>query len=490
MLFFSIAHAYGWLFAVMAAAMTLPIAIAVAFEETSVAHAFVATAAILGFVGGALIFALKGTEILAGRRQGLFLLCTIWLVVPLVAALPFYISGHPGSLVPAYFEAVSGFTTTGATVFIDLSNVPHSILVWRSFLQWLGGLITLLALAVILGPLTGHDLLDGQLRQIGRSTHGTLHHTASAIRSILPIYGGLTLACFTLLLSASIPPFDAFCLSLSTLSTGGFMPRSGTIALYGSSSAELVLAIFMFLGAVNMLWIRAILQFRWRNLRAIKEPVWIGVTMLVLGVLLTIPLLINSPEAGFRSVYHSFTLGLATAASFVSTSGFAISDRTHDAIPYMFVLIICLIGGGRFSTAGGLKFFRVAAMFRQSGRELRFLVFPHGVRPSRYGKESSDIQVLRTLWTNFTVVIIALFILTAILAASDVPLSAGLLAAVSAVSNIGPAYFFLPVAEIASAPPYGEMAPSAQLALCLGMVLGRVEVLALLSLMNFAYWRS
>ena len=268
------------------------------------------------------------------------------------------------------------------------------------------------------------------------------------------------------------------------------MPRSGTIALYGSSSAELVLSIFMFLGAINLLWIRAVLQFRWTTLREIKEPISIGIIMLLLGVLLTIPLLLNSPETGFRSVYHSLTLGLATAASFVSTSGFAISDRTQDAIPYMVVLIICLVGGGRFSTAGGLKFFRVAAMFRQSGRELRFLLFPHLVRPSRYGKESSDIQILRTLWSNFTVVIIVLFLLAAILAATGVPFSAGLLAAISSISNIGPAYSFLPVAEITSAPPFGEMSPIAQLALCLGMILGRVEVLALLSLMNFAYWRS
>jgi trk system potassium uptake protein TrkH len=490
MFFLPIAHAFGWLFTILAAAMAMPIAFAATFEETIVLHAFVATGAALSFIGVALIFALKGTEILAGRRQSLLLLCAIWLIIPLVAALPLYISGYPGGMVSAYFEAVSGFTTTGSTVFIDLSEVPKSLLVWRSFLQWLGGLMTLLAIAVVIGPLTGDQRIGHQFDQVSRSTHGSLLHTGAAIRIILPIYTGLTLACFTLLLSATIPPFDAFCLSLSTLSTGGFMPRSGTIALYGSSFAELVLAIFMFLGAVNLFWIRALIQFRWRLLREMHEPLSIGAIMIVLGILLTVPLLINSPETGFRSVYHSLTLGLATAASLVSTSGFAISDRTQDAIPYIFVLIICLIGGGRFSTAGGLKYSRVTAMFRQSGRELRFLFFPHLVRPSRYGKESRDTRILQVFWSNFAVIIFVIFALTSVLGACGIPLSAGLLAAISGVSNIGPAYSFLPVAEVASAPPFGEMHYAAQLALCAGMILGRVEVLALLSLVNIAYWRS
>ncbi|MGI9387836.1 MAG: TrkH family potassium uptake protein [Methyloligellaceae bacterium] len=490
MFLLSIAYAYGWLFAVMSAAMLLPVPFALTFEESNVIGAFVVTSAILAFAGGALIFALKGTKLRTGRRLNLFVLCTIWLIMPLFAALPLYISGQPDGLVAAYFEAVSGFTTTGATVFVDLADVPRSILVWRSILQWLGGFTTLLALGVLIGPLTGQERLGAELRQIGHSKHSIAQDVATAIRTILPVYGGLTLACFALLVFAAIPPFDAFCLALSTLSTGGFMPRSGTIALYGSSAAELILALFMFLGAVSLLWVRAILQFRWGMLREIREPVSIGLIILFLGVLLTVPLLINSPETGVRSVYRSLTLGLATAASFVSTSGFAVSDRTQDAIPYMFVLVICLVGGGRFSTAGGLKYFRVAAMFRQSGRELRFLLFPHLVRPSRYGKESRDISILQTLWSNFVVIVLVLIALTAILSTGGVPLSAGLLAAISSVSNIGPAYSFLPVAEIASAPPFGEMGSSAQLALCGGMMLGRVEGLALLSLMNFAYWRS
>ncbi len=490
MLAATVTHIFGWLFALLAVSMFLPAAFALAFKEQSVVQAFLATGMITGFLGGGLIFALKGRLSYGSRREGLVLLCTVWFVIPCIAALPFYLSGHPKNFSAAYFEAVSGFTTTGGTIFLDLAEVPKGILVWRSFLQWLGGLTTLVAVAVILGPLTGPDFQSRQLRRITRSTRGTLKLITEASRTIFPLYLSLTFLCFMLLYFAKIPSFDAFCLSLSTLSTGGFMPRSGTISLYGSPLAELILAIFMFFGAVSIFWLRAIIQFQWKDVREIREPNWIGVFILLVGLLLAAPLFLDSPESGLSSVYHSLTTGLATAASFVTTSGFAISDRTQEMFPYVAVIIICLIGGGWFSTAGGLKFFRIGAMFRQAGRELKLLVFPHSVRPSRYGRESTDKIVMRSIWVNFAVVVTMLWSLALLMAATGLSLSAAFLASVSALSNIGPAYVLTSLPDLANKPSYGEMLPIAHFSLSFGMILGRLEVLTLLSLINLAYWRS
>ncbi len=483
-------YASGWLLSVLSAVMLVPVLFAFALQEIQVAQIFFVVALVVGFVGIGLLLALKDQKMEFGRKQGLLLVCAIWVFVPFVAAIPFILAGIPDTVSAAYFEAVSGFTTTGATVLIDLAEVPKSLLVWRSLLQWLGGLSTLMALSVVLNPLMGADVGDRDYRQVHRSTHATIDHAKTSFRTIFPIYSGLSLLCFVLLIFSEIPPFDAFCLSLSTLSTGGFMPRAGTLELYGSPPGELVIAIFMFLGGVSVIWLNSILRFRWNAVREIPEPLWIAGAIVLFGTVMAALLLSNSPETGIRLVYRSWTLGLATAASFVSTTGYTVSERTQDFLPYMFVIMVCLVGGGRFSTAGGLKFFRVAAMIRQSMRELRQLVFPHGVRPSRFGREARDNEIIRLIWANFVVMIIALWVLALVLAATGVPLTAAFLAATSAISNIGPAYTSTRFPELQSIPGFNEMIPAAQYALTAGMILGRVEFLALLSLMNLAYWRT
>ncbi len=474
----------------MAAAMLVPLSFAISSGDSSEVQAFLATAIGAGFFGGALILALKGQQQETGRRQGLFLLGTIWFVLPMIAALPFYFAKTPHNFLQAYFEAVSGFTTTGATIFIDVSELPRSIIVWRALLQWMGGLTTLLTLAAILAPVVAADDVEGDFRQLKHATARAKQHIFLAIPIILPVYAIMTIGCFLFLVFTEIPIFDAFCLSLSTVSTGGFMPRPGGISLYGSPEAELVLSVFMFLGAVSIVWVSALANGRFRSLKELKEPIWIGVAILASGILLAFILTWNSPETSAESVYHSFTLGLMTMASYISTTGFAAGSQTKDLIPYILVIVVCLIGGGRLSTAGGLKFFRVAAMLRQSSRELMQLVFPHGVRPANFSSANMDSMIMRSVWANFALIIMALWLLTAVIAITGLPLSAAFLAAVSAISNIGPAYTLTSVADLTTAQSYAAMHPGAHAALCLGMILGRVEVLALLSLMNGAYWRS
>ena len=486
----AVLYILGWLLAAAALAMLIPAAVALALDPIVVAQAFLVPALSTGFLGGCLIIAFMGRETLFGRRQSLLLLCGIWVVIPLAGALPLYTAGFPKSFIGAMFEAVSGFTTTGASIFVDLAEVPSSIIVWRGLLQWTGGLATLLALAAIVAPLTGAELMERQLRVIGRSAHGSALHVAESLRSILPLYSALTMGCFLGLIFSGLPPFDAFCLSLSAVSTGGFMPREGTIELYGAPAAELVLAVFMTLGCVSIIWLRAILQARWSIVRETREPIWIFGIVAVAGVGLAVALIRVSPESGLGDSLHSFTLALATMASLISTTGLAISDRTLEMIPYVALLGICIVGGGRFSTAGGLKLYRLGVMLRQLGRELRLLVYPHGVRPSRYGDEKQDIELLKMVWTVLVGFVLSIGVLAILLSAAGLPFEASLLAAATALSNIGPAYDFARLSDLADAPSFADMSGWAQAVLCGGMILGRVEILALFTLINLTYWRQ
>lgn len=487
---YAVFYLIGWVLSALAATMLLPAAVALVVDSLALVQAFVIPAFAVGFIGGSLVLAFRQRSVFGGRWENLLLLGLVWLVVPVAAALPFYTASVPAGAVAALFEATSGFTTTGATGIVDLGQAPRSIIVWRAMLQWSGGLATLLALVAILGPLSGPYLLDRQLRIIGRSTHGSVHHMVEAIRSITPLYAALTLACFVCLQLTGIPSFDAFCLALSTLSTGGFMPRAGTVALYGSPWAEVVLSVFMFAGAVSVVWLRAILEMRWTLVRETREPFWILALIGVSGGVLCLLLLARSGWTGWLDLFHAMTLGLTTAASIVSTAGFPVSEQAHALMPYIALLGFCIVGAGRFSTAGGLKVYRVVAMLQQVGREFSILIYPHAVRPARYGEEARDAELMKAIWISFVAVIFVLSVLALAVSASGIGFSASLLAAASALGNIGPVYDMARPLHFPGAPGYAEMPATAQVALCAGMILGRVEILAILTFINLSNWRN
>jgi len=483
-------HLMGWVLSALSVLMLFAAVFAWAMDPLVLFQAFIIPAFAVGFFGGCLILSFGGRTDFSSRWESLLLLGLVWSAVPIAAALPFYTAGYPKGFVAAYFEATSGFTTTGSSAIVDLGQTPPSIIVWRALLQWAGGLTTLLSIAALMGPLAGSFMLDRQLRVIGRSTHGTLHHMIDSLRSITPIYLALTMGCFALLTLCGIPAFDAFCLAMSTVSTGGFMPREGTIELYGSPPAELVLAVFMLASAVSVIWLRAILQKRWTLVRDTREPFWIISAVALVALLLTLILVNRGFDAGWRATAHTFTSSLASAASIISTTGLSISVSAQMVIPYLLLLALAFVGGGRFSTAGGLKMFRAVSMLQQIGRELRLLIYPHGVRATRYGEESTDTGLIHSIWITFAVSMIALGAVAIMLGAAGLALPGALMASAGALSNIGPVYDMARIASFPNAPGYAEMSSFAQLILCLGMIAGRVEILALLTIFNLANWRN
>ncbi len=483
-------YVLGWLLTVLAAAMLVPIAFAVTLDPAPVVEAFLFPAVVIGFLGVNMVIASRARDLVIGRRQGLMLFAAIWLTVPLAAALPFYSAGFPATLSAAVFEATSGFTTTGATVIGEISAVPRAIIVWRGLLQWLGGLTSLVLLAALLGPLWEGGGSERQPHVTGRSENRIFAQIDEALRMVVPIYLLLTLLCFLGLMVSGLAAFDALCLSLSAVSTGGFMPRDGTIALYGSTAAELVLTVFMVLGAVNLLWVQALFSGRWSSVREAREPFLIIALVAFVGAALTAALLGTTPLTGPGDVLDTFVLSLAAAASLVTTTGFMVSERAQDLVPYTLLLIVVVVGGGAFSTAGGLKIFRVWAMFRQVGRELQLLVYPHGVRPSPGGDEARDDRLIMAIWATFVAFTVTIAGLAVLLATSGLSFESALLAAASVISNVGPAYEMGRASAFSAAPAFAAMTPGSQVALCGGMILGRGEVLVILSLLGVAYWRD
>ncbi len=488
---FYIVYYLGLCLFILSGTMLLPLLVALFYQEANAFYNFFLISFFMLFLSGSILFALRGRVLLDRRHSKLLLLVLVWSVVPVAAALPFYFLESPMTYNSAYFEAVSGFTTTGATVIKNPADLPKSLLVWRSLLNWLGGLTTYVIIALLLKPLSGPEVFGREMRSIIPSTYSTNNDgIKEAIKAILPLYSALTLACLTLLVVIGMEPLHALCLTFGAVSTGGFMPIQSSLSIYGLPAAEFVLAVFMLLGTVSLLWVQALVQFRWRTVFSVREPFSILLAIFLLGCLLTI--LTWDPQSN-KSIYYSlrtFFSGLVAATSFISTTGYPVSDSTQHVIPYVMMLVIVIVGGGRFSTAGGMKFFRVGEMFRLSYLELQRLVFPHSVSALRHGNVGRERNVMQSVWTNFTVIVFFICLLAIILSATGLPITNAFMASASALGNFGPVYELYNIDSAASQYMYANMSSLAHNTLCLGMILGRVEVLAVLTVLNLQYWRA
>lgn len=486
-----ILHSLGWIAGLTGLGMFVPLLFAAVLAEWQAAQAFLVSALTILFISGAIIIASRGKSPRSQRRLSLLLLASVWVLVPLLAAIPFVMSGAIKNHYAAIFEAVSGFTTTGATVITDFDNMAKSMIVWRALLQWCGGLTTYLGLAIILYPFIGAHRVDQELRLISHPDEKLSARLSEAARIIIPLYSSLTLACFIGLFLSGVPQFDAFCLSLSAISTGGFMPNGGTISIYGAPFANLVLTLSMLAGGVSLIWLNGLLHWQWHSINRNIEPFVIILAVFGLGLALGINLLLEMRAAlDIKAALNLISQAILIVASIITTTGLAVDKSLQADLPFVGIMVLTLIGGGRFSTAGGIKVFRITAMLRQAGRELKILIYPHGVRPNRFGVEQQDLDLMKFIWASFAVLILVVVLLALVLGGTNLPMPAAFMASISAVSNSGQAYVIAADGQMRGFVGYDALTPAAQLALCLGMILGRVEILALLSLFNLTYWRN
>lgn len=468
---------------VLAFALLLPAGIAAAVGELAFADDFIAVAGLVGFIAGAAFFALQGRARRLNRAEGFMLVVTVWTVPPILAAAPLItIAAVDGPT--ALFEAVSGLTTTGATAIGDVTRLGYSGVFYRAELQWLGGLLTLITIVTVLAPagLGGTPNLNMALVAGGEEGFGRI---VSAVRRVTLAYAVVTLVCIALLLASGVPPFAGVCIALATVSTGGFMPENGDFSAYGSTFAEFVVMAFMLVGATSIVWHRMIVEGRWTLLRRHRESYFVVGISILAGLAFAVALAGGSLPGG-----EDLRDGLFAGISLVSTTGFEPRPAAIAALPVTIVLFLAILGGGAISTAGGIKFYRLGAMAVQTLHEMRRLFHPHGVRSTRFGSVPYDMELMKAIWSNLAVV--TLFIgLVMLIVAMDLPtLDAALTATIAAFANIGPLYAAFGAADPAAWPPIADFDAATKVVLSATMILGRVEVLALLGALNLTYWRS
>jgi trk system potassium uptake protein len=475
-------HVVGIVLLAFSAALLLATGVAWGYGEGD-ALAFLVTTLATATVGGVAVRTTRLQESLS-IREGYAVVSLTWIVVGVVGGIPYLLSGVITDPVAAVFESVSGFTTTGATVFPEIEGLPRGVLFWRSLTQWLGGMgIILLGIAILpfLG-VGGMHLFRAEVP--GPTPERLTPRIAQTAKLLWYVYASLTVVLVLLLLIGGMSGFDAVNHALTTLPTGGFSPRNESVAAFDSAFVQYTIILFMYLAGVNF-----VLHFRAMSghLGAYgRSAEWRFFTAALGGAALVVFLAIRfTPEYATGGMEVAFRDALFQVVSLATTTGFATKDYGLWPLGAQLILVgLMFMGGMAGSTGGGIKAMRIYVLLRQGIAELQRSMHPRAVVVTRLGRQPLEDPVLLNI-LGFVLLFLAIFgvgVVGLAFLGHDLPTSIG--ASVATLANIGPG-----IGDVGAVDNYGWMDPLSHLLLIFLMVVGRLEIFTVLLLFHPGLWR-
>ncbi|MFC4270348.1 hypothetical protein GQF03_01185 [Sneathiella chungangensis] len=494
MLFAPVFTFVGWALGFLSALMAVPILFALAQGQSELALSFLISAIVTLFFSGGLILAMRREITILGRRETFLAATLIWIMVPAFAGLPFYLSDAIPSATNSYFEALSGFTTNGATVIDDLNVQARAILLWRSMIQWTGGFAIIVFLSILASAFNspGNNPLRRAIAK--NSRRRVSRRVGYAVFSLLKIYALLTAICIVALWIAGMSAFDAICYAFSTLSTGGFMTSNSAGTAFASRAIEVVLMVFMIVGAVNF-------SLHWSFFNGdrqsyFKDPEYRYLLVtIVFGSFFVFFLMMTQTD---MSIPDTLRYAVFNTVSAITTTGYnlpLISGQGEYYWPLgalFLVLVLITIGGSTGSTAGGIKLMRISILMKVANTEVNRLSFPSSVYVMNYGGQRVLREQILSAWVFFVLYCVAIVFVTLILAYNGLDLQSSLSLAVTNLANAGSAAQPLITDVVVGQEnfvSYEALPKFSKWVLCVTMLLGRLEFIAVLSLLNPALWR-
>lgn len=469
----------GILLSTLAVGMTAPMFIDLYYGHSDWKIFFVCIMA-TAFVGGNLVLANVGRTMEINTKQGFLMITLSWFVSCVFAALPFWLSSGEMSFTDAFFEAVSGLTTTGSTVITNLQDLPRGILIWRAILQWLGGIgVILMAMSILpMLKIGGMQLFETELSESEKA----LPRTAKLASSIGLIYVALTLLCVWAYHSVGMGLFDSLAHAMTTISTGGYSTYDHSFSHYPTAAPELVAVIFMILGGLPfVLFLKTLNGNIFAFFKDSQVRWFLGILASTTAVLTSYLIFHDKMAAEPAFVKSLFNLtSVMTGTGFTSENygawgGFAIGI-------FFFLMFIGACAG---STTCGIKVFRFQIIFAIAKVQVKRLLYPHGVFIPYYNKKPIPRDVPLSVMSFFFVYALCFVVLAIALSLVGLDFMTAMSGAATSISNVGPG-----LGNIIG--PVGTFQPlpdSAKWILCAGMLLGRLEIFTVLVLLSPRFWQ-
>ena len=467
---------------IFSVAQVIPGFLAYFFEEREFVYNFILSGFITFLIGCFLFFIASDKNGELRTKDGFIITIFFWTVLGFFGSLPFYLANLEGvTYIDSLFESISGLTTTGATVFVGLDDMPRSLLFYRQLLQWLGGMgIIVLAVAVL--PLLG----VGGMQLYKAETPGPLKDSkltpriTETAKALWFVYVSMTISCAILYKYFGMNWFDAVGHAFSTISIGGFSTHDANFAFFDSSSLRWTAIIFMVISGINF----ALHYLAWTKKRLLHyfydSEVKLYLSLLVSTALITYLTLLFSDN-----VYDEMVVDSAfQAVSIGTTTGFLTSNYSNWPlfVPIM-LLIAAFIGACAGSTGGGIKVIRALILIRQGSSEITKLIHPNAVVTIKFGKKSLDPRVSESVWGFFAVYVATFLIILMFLLSQNNDFLTAFSAVGATLNNLGPGLG-------AVSENYKDITDGSKIALCLSMLLGRLEIFTLLLLFTPAFRRN
>ncbi len=416
------------------------------------------------------------------HREGMAIVTFGWTSIGLFGALPFYLGGEFCTFVDAFFESVSGFTTTGASVLTGIEGISKGLLFWRSFIQWLGGM-GIIVLSVAILPFLGVGGMQLYKAEVPSPIPDKLKPRIRDTAMVLwKVYALISLVEVLLLMIGGMDLYDALCHTFTTMPTGGFSTKNTSIAHYNSVYIDVVIILFMMLAGINF-------SLHYQMLRGKTLAFWRDAECrFFLGTvfLLIIVVSFNIYGAVYKTIAEAFRFGAFQVVSIITTTGFATADYEQWPAMSQIILVLCMfIGASAGSTGGGMKCLRIMLYLKYCYKEIFSLIHPHAVTQIKIGGKPVPEDVLKSV-LGFLGLYIGLFVLCSILLAGlGVDFVTSFAAVAATIGNIGPGFGSVgPIENYSQIPYLGKWL----LIWC--MLLGRLEIYTVIILLVPEFWRK
>lgn len=479
-----VARVIGFLLCFEALFMLLPLGVAIYYDESDI-FAFVITIAITASLGLFSAFLFKKHSNQMGKREGFLIVSTSWVFFSLFGMLPFLIHGDIKNVTDAFFETISGFTTTGATILDDIESLPHGILFWRSLIQWLGGMgIILFTLAVLpmLNSGGGIQLFNAEVPGI---THDKLRPRISeTAKRLWGIYLSITTLLVILLVLGPMNFFDAVCHAMTTTATGGYSTKQNSIAYWDSAYIEYVIIIFMLISGINFSLVYHTALGDYKKLLQDEEARWFLLVVLLATATIAGGLFVSGQMYG--GIEPTVRTALFQVSSCITTTGFATADFTSWG-SFFSVVIFCIMffGACAGSTSGGAKTIRMVVVLKNTANEFYRHLHPNAIVPVRINRRVISYDLVSKILAFLFVYVLVMAISALILSALGLTFEEAFGCTLSCISNVGPGFGRM------SSDFSFEMIPAlGKWVLSFDMLVGRLELFTVLILFTPYFWKK